>query len=47
MHVALSVAANITPDSIGKVSAMAAVERDGNIWFQFSTNKAVSLSPAR
>jgi hypothetical protein len=23
---------------------MAAAERDGNVWFQFRTNKAVSLS---
>jgi hypothetical protein len=30
-----------------KVSAMAAAERDGNVWFQFRTNKAVSLSAAR
>src|SRR5258708_29478728 len=47
-HVALSVAANIHARQYRrKVSAMAAAERDGNIWFQFSTNKAVSLSPAR
>jgi hypothetical protein len=34
-----------TPDSIDvKVSAMAAAERDGNVWFQFRTNKAAALT---
>ena len=44
-HIALSVAANVHARQYRrKVSAMAAAERDGNVWFQFRTNKAVSLS---
>jgi len=47
-HIALSVAANVHARQYRrKVSAMAAAERDGNVWFQFRTNKAVSLSAAR